>query len=553
MQETSPEEVEESSAKMLHLQRDEGRRRLKGQKTYAKSTKAHKNSFQRKYSDSKRIKQTDIKHDGRKMDIQRRGIEESLYQNIFKQQQEMIKDETNASNFKKQEDNKQKCTAEDINRKSYHSTKCCRRRVDCRERSLERRPFPNKNQATKMLRRHISRVASMYTQLITEFPNLKVLLLLCQDILLLKMLNKIRGTASYTNIKKKIERSYLKMNPIGKKQQKIKEVKSVESIAENSLKRLFEEHQQENQTSRKRFKTQPCLPDYSESEKSVLLHPLTQCSKNLEQESLISQLNDDDFQQSSKHTCKCYKNHARGEVPSKKVRRMLENYEKMITTCDAKTDIEDVKDKENGLVSNKSHRKEEEKSLSCCFNDSYECECKSKDSDSFQTYKLKKIFKQNCKNNGKFGVTLQTTSQCTVIKGQCNSNNYSTTKIVNNILDQMVSEALHDIRKSYQRDMEVSDSNDEQNNADDERSSDSESECKKISAHTTTICKKSAKTENLNYVLLFGRSKSQLKKKELSGLNAKENSTLTKKIMTSKQEPGQTHIERNIHHYRMLQ
>lgn len=541
--------MEEISTKVHNLQRDENR--LNKSKKYPEKKEAQKHSFERKYGDSKKIRQTVSKQDKTKMEIKRKEMEKVLNQNTLNEQKEMSKNEKNALNFKKQEEIKRKCNVDDIDKKSYHSTKCCRRRWTCRQKLVERRPFPCKNQATKMLRHHISRAAAMYSEFFKQFPNLKVILLFCQDILLLKMLNRIRGTQNYSNIRKNIERSYHKMNRAARKQQKT-EVKTVESIAENSLKRLFEdENQQENNTARKRFKMQHYLPEVSAasvSERTPLLHQVTHCSENLEQGSVVSERNDDS-QQISKHTCKCYRNHVRAEIPSKRVKRMLENYESMITTCD----IQGAKNNKDGMISDKRQQNEEEKAVSFCFNDAYECECKSEDSKLLKTYKLNEVIKKNCKDDGGFGVTLQTTSQCTVYKGQCNSKNYGSTTVVNHILDQMVSEALLNIKKCYQRDMDISDSNDEQNHADDEQSSDSESECKRISAHTTAICRKTAKTENMNYVLLFGKSKSQLKKKDLSGQQIKEQPILSKKNLTSKQESGKTHVERDIQHYRMLQ
>lgn len=451
-----------------------------------------------------------------------------------------------ALNTKKQEDSKHGCNVEYVNRRSRHSSNCCGRNSLLRQKSLERRAFPRRQQTVKSLKNHISKASAMYSEFLVHYPNLKMILYLCQDILLLKILNRIRGMRNYITIKKRA--NYERMSR-AKDKQKMERMESVESIAEFSLKRMFEEENKDANS---------CLIDVEMVEsgngKTLSVHKLMHYIQDVEQANVVPQNTDDAESNISKAKCKCYRNHARGEATSKKVRRMLENYERMITTGDVKKDV-DIADSAKCVKINvtaldeqdsENASKQEEKAL-ICFNDTYECECKSKNSKSLTTCHLKQIIPKN--NNDEYDVTLETTveSACTIIKRE------SAAKDTNHILDQIVCDALRSIRECHKKEI-TCDSNDEQNQADDEQSSDSESECKKIDSHFTTICRRpSSKSENVKYLLLFGKSKSQLKKRDVGGHLSKEQLFLARKGLMGKQEPEKLHMERGIKHYRTLQ
>lgn len=530
LQEHLPKKMEEISTKLQYTQKIHP----------PLSNKSSKSKTHKQYPNDS--KPTASKQDEILADI--KIIKNKIVQqksNTFNEERIIPKTEKNVLNVKQKEQKMQRCYTERMHKRSLHSTRCCRRRSFCRQRSMDRKPF-SKSQIIKTLRHHISRATALYSQFVAQFPNLKILLLLCQDILLLKLLSRICKQRSCTAIKSSEMNLRTKQN--------IQEVETVESIAEFSLKRLFDDTSslQYNSTKTRlpltHTKTNNLLSDHCPS-----LQELVCNIDNSEQEFIIFQENDA-TEHSSKHTCKCYRNHAKAEIPSKKVRKLLENYEKMITSCDLKKNIDDAKnsgyaEENNSVVAcNDSceEQEEEEKNTAVCFKDAYECECK------FENSKLLCEIPKS-----KYGVTFQTTSKCTVIKGKCKTKNSVGTTKVNNVLDQIVTEALHSIRESYQQHIpEVSDSNDEQNHADDEHSSDSESESKRISAHSNAICKKT-KTDNMNYLLLFGKSKSQLKKRDLNGQSTMDQQILSRKKMMNKKEPEKSHLNKNFQHYKMLQ
>lgn len=442
----------------------------------------------------------------------------------------ITKEEKNAVNAKKQAENRNRCNVEYINRKSPHTRKCCVNRPNFQRKPLQRNLCPSNNQAPKTIKKQSPSISTLYSEFLLHCPNIRTLLHLFQNILLLKMLNRIRGTRSYANIKKKIETSY---NGIVKQKQKSEKPQSVESIAEFSLKRLFKDEEDfvEKQTGTNLIKQD--LQPY-------LQHDLENCNENSEQTSTISQL--DESQHTAKHTCKCYKNHISSEITNKKVRKMLENYEKMISSDTMK---------DNELCENLCCTKQESEATAqenfnekdvVCLDDLYDCECKFRDVDFFQTLDKCDQMVAKTDNNVAF-----CTNECTIIKTQADDLN--TALDVNNILDALVYEALNNIRQSYQETVSESYSNDEQNHADDEQSSDSESESKKSS----TVYRKAPKSENMNYLLLFGRSKSQLKRRDVHCYHSTEQQVLARKGLMSKQEPEKAHVDGVIKHYRILQ
>lgn len=438
------------------------------------------------------------------------------------------KEEKNALNMKKQEENRRRCNVEYMNRRSIHSRRCCGSRPFTQRKPLQRKPCPTSTEPAKSIKNQVSYLSAYYSEFLVHCPNIKTILHLFHDILLLKMLNRIRGTRSYTDIKKKIESSYHNVYKAVQHKQEAEEPESVESIAEFSLKRLFED---EDQFASEYTERAECIPDSKEldvnSEKS--LH----CP---ERESTIS------LQQTAKHTCKCYKNHATSEITNRKVRKMLEEYERMIT-CDNKKEHDICKHAVCTIPQESCKDLVKDKNKSICFNDVYDCECKFSDLGFFRAHECNRIAPE--------GDNTLDSSECAAIEGQNNSEDLSSAVDINNILDHIVSEALENIRRSYSE--QECDSNDEQNHADDEQSSDSETECKQSNTTSTTVCRKTTKGENMNYLLLFGKSKSQLRKKDVHSLHCKDQQNLTRKGLMSKQEPEKAHIDRVIKHYRILQ
>lgn len=455
------------------------------------------------------------------------------------------KADKNFLNNGKREENRKKCNIEYMNRRSTHSTTCCGRNSFFRQKPLERRPCPRRNETVRIPKSNISNSSTQYTEFLLHYPNLNVILRLCQDILLLKMLNRLRGTTDYTNIKKKIESTYRKVN---ESEDDMEGIESVESIADVSLKRLFEEEDN----------VENSITNDSSNRRSSSLCSLKRYREKSEDESIVLQ-NPASTLYTSKCTCKCYKNHARPEVPSKKVRKMLENYEKMITSSDNK-EVKSLcaKDNETNVISHIDTFQQIDKKTSICLDDSYECECKFEDSKLIKA-EINESVPKSSSSCSDCSITFQTTleSECTIIKQRCQSNNLESTHNVNSILDQIVCDALENLRDAYLAHKRTCDSSDDQNQADDERSSDSESDskCSESAPSNTPSSKtsKSEKSENMNYFLLFGKSKSQLKKKDVKTKHSKEQQLVSKKKLVSKQQPGKGHVERTDKHYRILQ
>lgn len=459
---------------------------------------------------------------------------------------QLSKDEKNALNSKKKDESQKLSETQKLRKRPARSKRCCGRTNFIQRKPTIRKPCSNKNQATKTLARHISNATSLYTEFLTRFPNLKMLLTLCQDILLLKILNRITRKTSHSNIKKNTA-SACNLNGTAQHTPIDRKIESVESIAEFSLDRLFGDNvqlAQRNESSRglKRNRSESSLSESEEEPQIKKMNnngsagdKIVDKAENLEQQASMCSLHVATQHSCKNHTCKCYQNHMSSDITNTKVRKMLEDYEKMIFTCDNRTENEVNRKKPcNEVIRFRNN-------VHGCMSDAYDCECKANNTSENKEF-FEAITQSSVLANNETAVD-------EIIK----KTKSETGNEVTNILDQIVSEALENIRNSYRQHVKQSDLNDEQNHADDEQSSDSESECKSSEAYASNLCRKmNVKSENMNYLLLFGKSKSQIKKRDVSN-HFREQQILAKKGSMSKQDPDKSHVEKVIKHYRILQ
>lgn len=301
--------------------------------------------------------------------------------------------------------------------------------------------FPNRFRPSSWATRRHSKVRLPF-YLNSIYPTISMILNLCREILLFKILDRLKDPQTCAKIKKELRKH---QSTDGIKKRADGNLESVESITNISLERLFKVGDQ--------WQT-----DGTKSEDGQ--RQIATCEKG---------------------------------TTKRRVRQMLEDYEKMIMM------------KENNAI--KPHNKTQDQNVSICLNDRYDCECKlnaspKRDDDS---------------------------------SSPPESDNNTPYVAIDDILDEIILDALESVRLSCSRNMK--DLNDEQNNADDEASSDS-SDSERAGRKTSG---RNARADQLSCMILFGKSKSQLRRRDWPSHFGQQQLV---KNLTGKQDPRRAYVER---------